>query len=100
MYPYKIIAEDDESITYQYNSMYSWTMIAILVVILTGMGLENMNIQLFGAILIFAYFAAKLTLGKEITRRVTTAVKSHTVQISGGKYSLKQPLTIKIPKNA
>ncbi len=98
--PYKVIEESDTSITYQYNSLYSWALVVILILLITGAYIASFLLQALAAVLIVLYFGVKLIIGNEVTSKVRQALKSGSVELSGGKYSLSNPLKVKIPKNA
>ena len=98
--PYRIIEEDETTITYEYSSAYTWALYGILVVLFVGMTMENQAIELLGAILILAYFSAKFLLGKAAYAHIKSAVTTQTAQLSGLKHSFSNPLRIRVPKNA
>ncbi len=99
MNPYRTVSEDDVSITYEYNSTFTWSLYVILSVILGGMAIENKLLQLIGGAFILMYFLLKLVRGKTISLKIKSALKSGVVELSGNKHSFSNPLRIKVPKN-
>ncbi|WP_193166151.1 hypothetical protein [Microbulbifer hainanensis] len=98
MNPYKVIAEDDQSVTYEYNSVFTWVLYLILCILVSGIVIDSNKIQLVGALLIFCYFGIKLGFGGSTTKKVEKALKAGSVQLSGDKHSFKNPLRVKVPK--
>ena len=98
--PYLIFAESETSITYQYSTLYSWILLGLLVFMFVGIFLNNIALQSISAVLIVLYFSATLILGREVTNKIKHALKSGSVEVSGGKYSFSRPLKIKVVKNA
>jgi hypothetical protein len=98
MKPYKSISEDDTHVTYEYRSAYTWALYAALLALLIGVTLPNDAITLASAVVVAAYFVAKLGLGSEATGRIKKAMQSNSVQISGNKASFSNPLRIRVPK--
>ena len=97
--PYKIIEETATSITYQYNSLYSWCLLSMLLLLIVGLVMNWFWLQSFSIFLFALYFLLKLVHGMEATRQLRAAFKNDTVEIKGNKYSLRNPLTLKIPKH-
>lgn len=96
--PYRITEETDDNITYQYNSLYSWVLISIIILLFLGIYLENTLLEVISIVLVALYFFAKLVFGREVTSRIRQALKAGSVQLSGGKYSFSNPLKIKVAK--
>jgi hypothetical protein len=98
MKPYKIIAEDEMHITYEYRTAYTWALYAGLFVMVAGMVIPNEAVALVGMVAVAAYFVAKLSLGNEVNGKIRQAMQSSAVQISGNKASFTNPLRIRMPK--
>lgn len=98
MKPYKIIEESETHVTYEYRTAYTWTLYAALLVMVAGMLVPNEPLTLAGGVAVGAYFAAKLSLGSGVNRKIQQAMKSGAVKISGNKASFSNPLRIQVPK--
>lgn len=98
--PYKIVVEDDTTLTYEYNSVSTWVLYGILAILFFGMVTENGIIELFGAALILVYFAIRIPGGKSASAHIKSALNTQSVIVSGRKHSFNNPLRVKISKNA
>jgi hypothetical protein len=98
MKPYRIVDETETHVTYEYRTAYTWTLYAVLLVLMVGAVLPNTPLTIAGGAAVAIYFAAKLVLGGEATSRIKEAMKSNSVQISGNKSSFANPLRIRVPK--
>ena len=97
--PYKIIDESVDSVTYQYNSYYTWTLYALIVVYFVGMfqGIDWLYSASMVGMLI--YLGLKFGLGWSTSAKIRSALKYRAVKLSGSKSSFRNPLTIVVPKD-
>ena len=96
--PYSVVAESEESITYQYNTYYSWILLGILGLLIASIYFNNAYLEVATGVIIIIYFGIKIILGRKVVSAVKQALKSGSVELSGGKYSISNPLTVKVPK--
>ena|ERR1044071_9198438 len=95
--PYQVIDSSEHHITYEYRTAYTWTLYAILVLLLAGVTLENNLLATIAAIATLLYFAAKLLLGNKVAAQIKQAMRSGGVQITGSRTSFNDPLRIRVP---
>ena len=98
MYLYKIFSENEKSITYEYNSAFTWALYLIYSIVLSGISIKSSILQLIGSIFIFIYFGIRYFLGKSVYSKIKKAHKERTVELSGNRHSFKNPLRIKVEK--
>jgi hypothetical protein len=98
MKPYRIIEDSETHVTYEYRTAYTWTLYAVLLVMVAGLVIPNETLTLVGSVAIAVYFAAKLSLGGAVNRRIQQVMKSNSVRITGNKASFSNPLRIRVPK--
>lgn len=97
--PYSIYEESESGTTYQYNTLYSWAWLGLLVAILATIFLNNTGLQLTTSALIVILYGIKLILGREVSNKIRQALKSGSVEVSGSKYSFSKPIRVKISKS-
>jgi hypothetical protein len=100
MHPYRKIAEDEQTITFEYNTAYTWMLYLLLGLAFYGVVSSNVMMSFIGYTLILVYFGLKLTLGKEVATSIKQALKYGSVVLSGNKHSFNNPLRIKVPKSS
>ena len=98
MKPYRIVEESETHVTYEYRTAYTWTLYAMLLIMVAGMVIPSDPLTIVGIAGIAAYFIAKLALGNDANTRIRKAMQSNAVQLSGSKASFENPLRIRVPK--
>jgi hypothetical protein len=98
MGPYRVIEEDATHVTYEYRSLWSWMLIVIALLLGVGIAHQNELMRMVGIALVALFFLGRMVLGKEASSRIRAAMASQTVQISGNKWSFKNPLRFRVPK--
>jgi hypothetical protein len=63
-----------------------------------GMIIPSEPLTSVGSVAIAVYFAAKLSLGRDVNGKIRKAMQSNAVQINGNKMSFGNPLRIGVPK--
>ena len=96
--PYKIIDESELNTTYQYNSLYSWVLLGLLVIVFLAVFFNHAVLQFISSALIVFYFGIKLAFGIKINKIIKQALKSGSVEVSGNKYSFSNPIKVKVTK--
>ncbi len=98
MKPFKVVAEDDTHITYEYCTAYTWALYAGVLVFLAGSTIPNDWVMLLGALIVAAQLLLKLLLARDVNRQIRQAMQSQVVEVSGNKASFGNPLTVRLPK--
>jgi hypothetical protein len=98
MYLYKVFSENETSVTYEYNSAFTWSLYLIYAIVLYGISSKSNILQLTGCIFIVIHFGIRLFLGKSVSSQIKRAHKTGGVEMSGNKHSFKDPLQFKIQK--
>lgn len=96
--PYRIVDESEADITYEYNSMFTWLLYSALLLSVIGYLVHIQIMTIVGSVGIVAVLVFKVSAGKKISSTIHAAMNSGSVEISGNKSSLKNPLRIKVPK--
>jgi len=96
--PYKVINENVQSVTYEYNSFYTWSLYLALIAMLIGMVSEVKVLEYTGFLFVALNLLVKHLLGKNESSAIKYALKVDKVELSGNKHSFKNPLRVKVFK--
>lgn len=96
--PISIIEETEDRTVYEYSTIYLWIMYGILSIILIGFFTKINAITGTGSIMMIIYFFTVSTKYRQHGKEMKEATKSGSIQISGNKWSFKNPLKVIIPK--
>ena len=96
--PISVIEDTEDQTVYKYSTIYLWIMYGILGIIVIGF-LSKLNlITVSGCILMIIYFFTVSTKYRQHGKEMKEATKEGSIQVSGNKWSFKNPLKIIIPK--
>ena len=98
MKQYKIIEENETHIIYEYRTVYTWILYAVLLIMAAGLIIPNDFLKIIGSVFIALYFITKLALGNEVNSKIQAAMRFNSIQLSGKKASFGNPLRIKLLK--
>ena len=92
---YKVVDTTATHITYEYNPICSWWLYSSFGVMLVGFGLDNLWIEVAGALSILLYCATVYFPALKVAREVKRKMASGHVQLSGSRMSFTNPLRIR-----
>ena len=97
--PYAIIKQTDTHITYQYRTWCSWWLVATLAVLFVGTVAELWWLELIGGVSVLLHVILVLFPGLQTSKKIRAYMKENAADVSGGRYSMSDPLTIRVSKN-
>ncbi|MEM1156234.1 MAG: hypothetical protein AAGI44_19025 [Pseudomonadota bacterium] len=98
MRKYKVIAEDDNSVTYEQNALTNYWHYGSLICLLLGL-IPNMTYLSYVAFLgLASYYLIIYFPAIKDSMQISSAMKQGTVTISGSRWSLSNPQIIVVSK--
>ncbi len=96
--PYKVIEEAQNHTVYEYKTIYLWLLYAILGILGAGVLFGVEHLSAVGGGLMVLYFLCVSVPYRQLGKRQREAMTTGSVEITGSKWSFKNPLRVKIPK--
>ena len=96
--PYRKIAEDERTITYQYNTLLSWLTVVVIIACFIGIFLDHTMIIVHTSIISIALLSCKHGLDRDTSRRIKDDMRQQRIEKSGKPYSFKNPMLMTISK--
>ena len=95
---YKIVEDNDQRITYQYNSGLTWALFGSLAVGIFGIAINNIIPQALCGLSMLFYFYIGLTKIAPVSKKLRAAMREEALSMEGSKYSFSNPLRLTITK--
>ncbi|MFD2206056.1 hypothetical protein [Kiloniella antarctica] len=95
---YKILEDNEQQITYEYNSVLTWGIFGALGVGLAGIFLGVFFLQVLCGIAMVAYLYIGFTKVNPINKKVRAALRDGSLTMKGSKYSFSNPLQLTLTK--
>lgn len=96
--PISVVEENSEQTVYEYATIYLWILYAILAIIGIGFISQTNLITGAGSVLMIIYFFTVSTKYRKHGKEMKQATSKGSIQITGNKWSFKNPLRVTIPK--
>lgn len=96
--PISTIEDNENSTLYEYRAIYLWVLYGILTVLGIGVVTKEVIVSGTGGVLMLLYFLTISMKYREHGRVMKEATKNGSIEISGNKWSFKNPLRVRIPK--
>ncbi len=93
---YKIIEDNEQQITYEYNSLLTWGIFAALGAGLLGIFLSVFFLQVLCGVAMMIYLYIGFTKVAPINKKVRAALREGSLTMEGSKYSFAKPLRLSI----
>ena len=95
---YKIIEDNEQQITYEYNSLLTWGIFAALGAGLLGIFLGIFFLQVLCGLAMVIYLYIGFTKVAPINKKVRAALREGSLTMEGSKYSFAKPLRLSITR--
>ncbi|MEH6631109.1 MAG: hypothetical protein V7776_09790 [Halopseudomonas aestusnigri] len=95
---YKILEENEQQITYEYNSVLTWSIFGALGVGFAGIFLEIFFLQVLCGVAMVVYLYIGFTKVNPINKKFRAALRAGSLTMEGSKYSFAKPLRLTIAK--
>ena len=95
---YKILEDNEQRITYEYNSVLTWGIFGALGVGLTGIFLGVFFLQVLCGLAMVVYLYIGFTKVNPINKKVRAALREGNLTMEGSKYSFNRPLRLTITR--
>ncbi|MEH6631111.1 MAG: hypothetical protein V7776_09800 [Halopseudomonas aestusnigri] len=97
---YKILEDNEQRITYEYNSVLTWSIFGALGVGLLGVYLGVFLLQVLCGVAMVVYLYIGFTKVNPINKKVRASLREGSLTMEGSKYSFSKPLRLTITKTS
>jgi hypothetical protein len=94
MKPYHIVEETEESVTYEFRSIYIYILYGIMAVMFAGFITNTSWLSSTAIALLCTYFALVSLPYIPLHRKFRTAMRASSLELSGSKWSFRRPLRV------
>ena len=96
--PYRLIEETDEFVVYEFRTGFVYLLYGILLTIGVGYFTQQNAISYTGIGLMVLYLGTVTTQYRNLSKKISQATATATVEFSGSKWSFANPLRVQIPR--